>query len=420
MSAAGRVDSGVRPWEAPAPYALQPPASAPLGAKPVSLVVDARSIRQSGIGRYLRAVLTHVLEDERFGAIALLGDPDQLDEHVGPARASGRVRFVPFAHGFYSPGAQLDWWRLRSRGALRCDVMFFPHYDVPLWPGGARRVVTVHDLNHFRLPELYPAWKRYAAGHILDAAVGDAVRVLVPSRSTRDDLVARLPDVAGRVEVIPQGVEADIATLPRSRTVAGRSIDGLRPFLLCVGNRKRSKNLGAAVEALARLWPENDLRLVLAGQPFADGDEVKARVQAAGLGERVVEVGAVTDAELRGLYAGAECLLFPSLYEGFGLPPLEAMAMGLPVVVSNRASTPEVVGDAGLIVDPNGEALAGAVRRVRKDEVLRAELIHKGRERAAALTWAQTGQATANALNEAAGGHPVGAEPAAPLAEAGR
>jgi glycosyltransferase involved in cell wall biosynthesis len=403
MTAAGGLDSGVRLPAGTAPYVSDPAAGRAVSQATVSLVVDARSIRQSGIGRYLRAVLAGLVEDRRFREISLVGDPEETAEYGGSGRGGGRVRTVAFAHGFYSPAAQLDWWRLRLSGALRADLVFFPHYDVPLWPGGTRRVVTVHDLNHFRLPELYPAWKRAAAGGVLDAAVAGAARVLVPSRSTRQDLVERLPAAAGKVEVIPQGVEAGLASLPRATSAGGRMVDELRPFLLCVGNRKRSKNLVAAVEALAELVRGGeDLRLVVAGQSFAEEDEVGGRARDLGVGDRVVEVGAVSDAELRGLYARAECLVFPSLYEGFGLPPLEAMAMGLPVVASNRASTPEVVGDAGILVEPSGAALASAVRRVRGDPALREELIRRGRVRAEGLTWERTAATTAEALLSAA------------------
>jgi glycosyltransferase involved in cell wall biosynthesis len=383
--------------------AVQPLEDAPEAVRPpVSLLADARGLHQSGIGRYLRAILQHLFSDPRFARITLLGDPTDIDDFAAPQVASGRVRVIPFAHDYYSVAAQTHWWRLRASGRLRVDVSFFPHYDVPFAPGRGRRVVMVQDLIHFQMSHLFPAWKRAVAGRVLHHAVHGAARVLVSSQSSRRDLLSRHPGVAPKLSVIPLGVHRDFARGPIADPAGTVPFDGGRPYLLCVGNRKPHKNLAAAVEALSILRTAGcDLRLVVVGKQY-EGGGVALRAAQLGVADAVTEADMVSDAELRGLYAGAVCLLFPSLYEGFGLPVLEAMAMGTPVVASERTSVPEVVRDAGLLVDPESpEAMAAAVRRVLDDGTLRSILAERGRRRAAELDWERTASATAQVLYEA-------------------
>jgi glycosyltransferase involved in cell wall biosynthesis len=364
------------------------------------VVVDARALHGSGIGRYLREVLGALLVDTRFGEVALLGNPGELADFVAERGTSMPVRIEAHRGAFYTPRAQLSWRSLRLRGRTAGDVAFFPHYDAPLLGLPRRSVVAVQDLTHFKLPEAFAAWKRAGAGVLFESVVRSAARVVVSSASTRTDLLERVPSAAGRVEIIPLGVGASFRACRRGECATCDRTWALRPYLLCVGNRKPHKNLGAAVGALARLLPERpDLKLVIAGSRFAARDEVDAHAAALGIRHAVLEQSDITDAELRCLYTHAEALLFPSLYEGFGLPLLEAMACGAPVVASNRASIPEVVGDAGLLVDPTDpEAMAGAVRRLREDTALCAALVERGRERAASLSWAETARRTLDVL----------------------
>lgn len=354
----------------------------------VSVVVDARGLRQSGIGRYLREMLRRLLPRPEFGRFILAGDPAELGGFLAGVAGGEKGTVVPFEHAFYSPAAHLHWGMLAASGELRADVAYFPHYDVPLTAGGTPAVVVVHDLIHFRLPQYFPLAKRVAASAVLARAVRQSEAVVVLAGATRRDLLERHPSAGPRLHVIPNGVSGDLASGEASATVGGRPVESLRPFLLCVGNRKPHKNFRTAVEVLARLREQEPaLRLVVVGQGF-EGDGVRERARALGVADAVVELIQVSDAELLGLYRAAEVLLFPSLYEGFGLPLLEAMAVGLPVVASDRASIPEVVGDAGIVVGAeDAEGMAAAVARVRGDAALRARLVEAGRRRAAELTW---------------------------------
>lgn len=369
------------------------------GREGLTVLVDARPLVHSGIGRYLREVVVRMLADARFGSVVMLGHPGEIAAFAAEQAGGHKVRAVAFPYAFYSPGAQARWMALLARGRLRADAAFFPHWDVPVGPLPAPAVVVVHDLGHFVLPELFPAWKRAAASVVLRRAVRRARRVMVVSEATAADLAARFPWAAARTRRAPGGVSPRF--LLDSPPSLSAEVDALRPYLLCVGNRKAHKNMGAGVEVLARLRAEFPaMKLVIAGKDFGEDSGVLAR--AAELGVRgAVVVREPSDAELVGLYAGAEALLFPSVFEGFGLPVLEAMGCGTPVVASDRASIPEVAGGAALLVDPyDHAAMAESVRRVMTEDGLRADLVARGRERARAFSWDETARRVMDALVE--------------------
>lgn len=309
----------------------------------------------------------------------------------GQPRAHVSVR--AHAPGLYTVRSQGRWLAWRLQGALKADVVFFPHFDGSLCPPGTPSVVTVHDLTHFRMAGLFSRGRRIAAGMLLRRVTTDAERILVPSKATAHDLGQRLPRTAAKTRVIPEGVDSSFWFPVRGETSAP-------PYLLCVGNRKPHKNLAAAVEVLARLRAEDPaLRLLLVGRRFAGGDRVDERARRLGVQDAVIEVEDASDERLRALYGGAEAFLFPSLHEGFGLPPLEAMACGTPVIASNRSSIPEVVGDAGVLLDPGDVVgMAAAVLRLRADPAWRCSLVERGRRRAESLTWERCAGRTVDAL----------------------
>ncbi len=366
------------------------------------MVVDARALGSSGIGRYLREVLARMLADPRFAPVTLLGAPDELRAFVAGQGGEERVRVESYPHGFYSPGAHLHWVARRASAAARADVTFFPHYDAPFLRFPRRSVVTVHDLIHFRFPGVFPAWKRALAGRVLDRVVARAAHLLTVSEATRRDLVERCPAAAAKTGVVPNGVTPFFHAAGPGESVGPPPVPG--PFLLCVGNRKPHKNVRAAVDVLARLRRERpELRLVVVGRRFERSDEVTARAEECGVRDALVELDEVDDRTLRGLYRACEVFLFPSLYEGFGLPVLEAMACGAPVVASDRSSVPEVVGDAGLLADPlDADAMAGAVRRLQSDPALRAEMVTRGHRRASMFTWDRSAALTLDVLHRVA------------------
>jgi glycosyltransferase involved in cell wall biosynthesis len=372
---------------------------------PASALVDARALHQSGIGRYLREVLRRLIADGRFGRIECLGDPVELQRFAAGQPGSERVTYRSYTPAFYSPRVQLDWVRMTWGNARAPRVAFFPHFDAPLVSMPVRSVVTVQDLIHFMVPEAFPAWRRLGAGVVLRRVTATARRLIVSSHSTRRDLIGRLPGTAGKISVVPFGVEPDLFREEAGSSASAAVAKALRPYLLCVGNRKPHKNLVAAVEALGRLPGEySGVRLVIVGATFR-GDRVAERATELGIADRVVELGMVSDSLLRSLYHHCEALLFPSFYEGFGLPLLEAMAAGAPVVASNTSSMPEVIGDAGVLLAPSDhQGMADAVGRILADPLRRRELVSRGRERAAAFSWERAAKRVVDILWETAEG----------------
>jgi glycosyltransferase involved in cell wall biosynthesis len=367
----------------------------PMGGRP-SVLVDARGLDASGIGRYLREVLATLLRDTRFSRVVLLGSPERLRAFVAECDPLILVDFVEYDYPYYSPGAQVAWLRLVTSGSISTDAAFFPHYDAPIAALPPRSVVTVQDLIHFKVPEAFPLSKRVAASFLLSRVSRQAEVTLVTSSATARDLEERISETRNKIRVIPLGVGEFFtpADAPSAQLVESDPPAAASRYLLCVGNRKPHKNLVAAVEVLSRLASEwTDLKLVVAGKAFDGAEQVTARAEELGVRSRVIEIQEPGDVELRSLYRNCTALLFPSLYEGFGLPVLEAMACGAPVIASTRASIPEVAGDAAILADPHDhDAMAQGVRRLLLDHSFRAELIQRGLRRAAEFRWSSTAE----------------------------
>jgi glycosyltransferase involved in cell wall biosynthesis len=297
------------------------------------------------------------------------------------------------------PG-RLYWEQRRLPRSLRreaVEVLHSTHHTLPLVGVAARRVVTIHDLTFLRIPERYPLVRRIymQATTRLSARLADAI--IVPSGAVRRDVVERLGVPEDRVHVVYEAaaqrfrpVEPGVA-----RAVAEKyGIDP--PYILSVGSLEPGKNRARLIRALARLRNEGVTHhLVIVGQRAWRYDDDFDLVEELGMGRRVSFAGYVPDDDLPGLYSGATVVALPSLYEGFGLPVLEAMACGVPVLTSNVSATAEVAGDAALLVHPQSvDQIAAALRRLLSDEALRAQLSAAGRERAAQFSWARAAEET--------------------------
>jgi glycosyltransferase involved in cell wall biosynthesis len=267
------------------------------------------------------------------------------------------------------------------------------HAAVPPAAEGQRLVVTVHDLAFEHFPELFPrAWRwLYRAG--VRAAVRRADAIITPSRSTAEDLVSRTAARPDRISVVPLA-----ATLPRDGADVTRTLSRLKvpsPYALFVGTLEPRKNLVRLVRAYRRVASTGAPHaLVLAGGMGWRGGELLRELALEGPGD-VVLTGAVAPPELDALYRGASCFVYPSLYEGFGLPVLEAMTRGVPIITSSASSLPEVAGDAAIAVDPTSvPEIADALRRVLDDDSLASDLSRLGRARASAFSWDETARRT--------------------------
>jgi glycosyltransferase involved in cell wall biosynthesis len=274
----------------------------------------------------------------------------------------------------------------------------------PLW-GRFRRVVTVHDLIYARFPEAHPGLREKGMKVLVPLAARRSDRVIADSLSTREDLIGLLGIASERIDVVPLGLGAVRREAPLAeREVRARFDLGERRVVLSLSAKRPHKNLAALIGALAQLPAERRPLLVLPGYPTWHEAELRERAERAGVAADVRLCAWVSNAELEGLWAIAEAFVFPSLYEGFGLPVLEAMARGVPVACSNASSLPEVAGDAALLFDPHEEAaIATAIERLLADPELRGRLRALGRERAKLFTWERAARLTLDSYARALG-----------------
>ena len=351
------------------------------------IVIDARKLHDYGIGTYVRNLVRQLARqcgDESYGLVCQPADADFV-RALGP-------RFEPIVAraGHYSAAEQVTIpWLVRE---ARADVFHAPHYVLsPLTQCPC--VVTIHDCIHLRFPQylpnragvVYAKWMMRSAAH-------KAKRILTVSQASKDDILSYLDVPASKVEVIYNALDERLATTPTDEDL-GRVRDRFllnAPFVLYAGNIKPHKNVDRLIQAFAAVRERvpGELKLLIIGDELSKYPNLRRLVHRYHLHPHVRFLGFVPDETLAALYRMASVFVFPSLYEGFGLPPLEAMAAGAPVVTSNVSSLPEVVGDAALLIDPlNPQAIADAIVRVLTDDSLRADLIRRGHERVKAFSW---------------------------------
>ena len=302
-----------------------------------------------------------------------------------PVNARNRVQWVLGEQTLLAP--------LAMRAGV--DLVHSLASTAPLW-GRFRRVVTVHDLIYARFPEAHTGIRDKGMKVLVPQAARRSDRVIADSQSTRDDLVGMLGVRAEKIDVVPLGLGGVRRATPiGEREVRARFDLGERRVLLSLSAKRPHKNLLVLIGALARIPPEDRPVLVLPGYPTAHEAELRARAASEGVADDVRFPAWVSAEELEGLWALAEAFVFPSLYEGFGLPVLEAMARGVPVACSNASSLPEVAGAAALLFDPSDEsAIAEALLRLLDDPTLREQLRARGLGRVSEFTWQRTARLT--------------------------
>ena len=367
-----------------------------------TIAIDARKIADFGIGTYLRGLIGALARLDRDHRYLLLGGDEAA---AALPLLPGNFRWVEER----APGYSLRELVTVSRAVRRerVDLFHAPHYVLPLaLPCPA--VVTIHDLIHLRFPELRSPLERTYARWMIGRATRRAARVIAVSEATARELADRFGVDPQRVEVIPNGVDERFhREVPAAEVEAMLAALELAPgYLLFVGNPKPHKNLERLLAAVARLAgrPGGPPTLVLAGDRD-DDSPLPRQIAAAGLGAAVRRLGHLPDADLPALYRGAALLVQPSLWEGFGLPVAEAMALGVPVIAADRGALPEVAGDAALLVDPEDvAAIAAAIASLLDDPAVRADLAQRGRRRAAGLHWEGAARRTLAVYEAALGG----------------
>jgi glycosyltransferase involved in cell wall biosynthesis len=341
------------------------------------LGIDGRELSvgvRTGIGRYLLAVIHGA---QKQGIECLVYSDRGVPELVG--RHGISVRAIPRRPTLWWDQVSLP-RRLAQDGI---SVFLSPYYKGPLL-ASCPVVLTIHDLLFIEyLGRSRPFYDR-AMTWLAGLYAGRAAAVITDSEYSRGTILSRLGLDPGRVTAIPLSVASEFRPVPYSEEV-GRRHGVSQPYVLYVGNFLPHKNLIRLVQAFAELSDavRGDCSLVLAGDDAGRRDAVLGEARRLGVGNRVVVTGVVDDADLPVLYAGCEAFVMPSLDEGFGLPAVEAMACGAPAIVSNRASLPEVAGDAALLVDPASiDAIRAALHSALSDRGLREDLRRRSLARA--------------------------------------
>ncbi|NPV67913.1 MAG: glycosyltransferase family 4 protein [Anaerolineae bacterium] len=355
--------------------------------------IDARLLyyRQGGIAAYTRHLIEQLAaldSTTRYDILHSRKDPHTLAPGPNFARVS---LWTPSHH-------RLESWALAAEIIrLRLDVLHSPDFIPPL-RGARRYVITVHDLNFLYYPQFLTAdSRRYYSGQIA-RAVRQADHILACSQATRNDLIERLGVPESRITVHLEGVDSSFHPLPEEEIAAAcRTLSLPRGFILFVGTFEPRKNLAGLLDAYHRLRVSlsDAPPLVLAGRRGWLYETLFERVANLGLEAHVLWREDIPQPLLPALYNAAAVLVLPSFYEGFGLTALEAMACGTPVIVTNRSAPPEIVGEAGLLIDPDQpEEIAARLQEVLTDSALSARLRRAGLARAAMFTWQQTATVT--------------------------
>lgn len=356
----------------------------------------AGSYRQSGVSNYIRHLVRGLGDVAWPGkALVYLPNADPLPDFPN----------VPHMHARVSPlSLQRPSWRILWEHSAfpltlwrdRVDLLHATMNVAPWW-SPCPTVVTIHDLAYLRYPEVHPRGRRLYLTWLTRLTVRRARAIVAVSAYTRSEVERLLGVPQERIRVIYEGVEARFRPLPPDQVADFCRRRGLERYLLYVGNLEPRKNLSRLVQAYGRVAADTDADLVLAGARGWGYDDLFRQVERQDLADRVHFPGFVPPEELPLWYNGAEVFVYPSLYEGFGLSPLEAMACGTPVVVSTASSLPEVVGAAGLQVPPEDvTALAAALRRLLDNPALRADLRQRGLRRAQRFSWTTMAQETAD------------------------
>ena len=366
--------------------------------------------RGAGINWYIHNLLTHlprVDHDNRY--TAFIGD-----RRFTSSELTLKVSRLPTSR----PVVRIFWEQVVQPLALRkggVDLLHALAFVTPLL-SPCPSVVTIYDLSFLLYPDSFPRAKRSYLSLFTRLSARKARRIIAISESTKRDAVRLLGVSLDKVEVVYCGIDDVFRPLAADQVAAFRSARGLpERFIFFVGTIEPRKNLTALLEAYAAFRRDvrdreignrkskiENLHLVIGGAKGWFYQDVFARVGELGLEGRVMFPGYIPAGELPLWYNAAELFVYPSLYEGFGLPPLEAMACGTPVVVANTSSLPEVVGEAGLTVDPlDVEGLAEAMRRVLTDEALCQGMRERGLQRAQGFSWTKTAQETVQVYRRA-------------------
>jgi glycosyltransferase involved in cell wall biosynthesis len=354
------------------------------------IAIDGRKYFDFGIGTYIQQLVKSLSRLKSIHKFVLYASSEDIASvSLPPGWTIAEANYPKYSI------SEIGLFGLRTK-VDKVDVFHEPHYTLPIGIGNIS-VVTIHDIIHLRFPQLFGRFQRLYSYSMIRHSVRHSRFVIADSEFTKKDILSTFRLNPDKIKVIHLGVSEQYRPLRGHGQLDDfRKRFGIqRPFILYVGNVKPHKGIDILLTAFGQVRKKVDMDLVLVGGSILQDRVLGSLAQGAGIDDRILELGRLNEEDLVMAYNAAEVLVMPSRYEGFGLPALEAMACGTPVLVSNAASLPEIVDDAAIIFKVgNSRELADALLRLLKEPALRREMIKKGREQARKFTWIQTAKQT--------------------------
>ncbi|MBO7048569.1 MAG: glycosyltransferase family 4 protein [Spirochaetia bacterium] len=371
------------------------------------IILDALAVENSktGVGQYVQELLEELLErapKDMFFSVML--HPDLNMKHPLVKFVTRRKNAEVMWFDIPAIGLKRDIKFFLKRRKLKCDLFHCLYSNHPLFFKGVQ-MVTIHDLKYVLHPEFMGSkgkLKSIYLKNLMRHAAKHCQKLIAVSESTRNDLLKVFPRMSGLPERTQVVYEAATVSMKTNQEII-RKFELDRPYFLYLGELRPHKNVGRVIQAFmqfkAQVSPDADIRLIVAGKPYKS-----FVMHADARRDDIIFTGYVKDDDAYTLYSNALAYCLPSLYEGFGLPILEAMKCGCPVITSDFSSTAEVAGDAGVLVDPlSVDAIADAMTKVYTDEAFRKELIEKGYAREKEFSWAEAAEQTLAIYREVLG-----------------